>query len=81
MKGSGRQRLKSSAKDQFGIWMEVFKKPTKIHAMTVGLWGLHYERHLQARSRREDCVLISVFNSKYRGAAEIVKHFKMLVTR
>jgi len=38
MKGSGRQRLKSSAKDQFGIWMEVFKKTTKIHAMTAGQW-------------------------------------------
>lgn len=37
MMGSGRQRLKSTAKDRFGIWLEVFKKITKIRAMTAGL--------------------------------------------
>jgi hypothetical protein len=48
MKGSGRQRLKSSAEDQFGIWMEVFKKTTKIHAMTTGLWACIPKRDPQA---------------------------------
>jgi hypothetical protein len=45
MKGSERQRL---TKDQFGIWMEVFKKATKIHAMSAGLWACIPKRHLQA---------------------------------
>ena len=48
MKRSGRQRLKSTAKDQFGIWMEVFKKTKKIHAMTAGLWACIPKRDLQA---------------------------------
>jgi hypothetical protein len=37
MRGSGRQRLKSTAKDQFGIRMKVFKKTTNIHVMMAGI--------------------------------------------
>ena len=48
MKGSGKQRLKSTAKDQFGIWMGVFRKATKIHVTTDGLWACIPKRDLQA---------------------------------
>jgi len=48
MKESGRQRLKSTAKDQFGIWMEVFKKKNHDNSCYDGRsLGLHSKTDLQ----------------------------------